>query len=469
MNICLKNKIFSIITDIVSDKQLPCFVIGGYVRDIILKRESNDIDIVVLGSGIELAKEVARCIGPGTRVNVFKNFGTAMLRYKNLEIEFVGARKESYRNDSRKPVVEDGTLEEDQKRRDFTINALAVSLNRKTYGELIDPFNGMHDIEKKVIRTPLDPDVTYSDDPLRMMRAIRFASQLNFRVDGHSLKSIARNRERISIISRERITDELNKIIAAQVPSAGFRLLEKTELLSLILPELEAMKGVEEKDGKGHKDNFYHSLKVLDNLAAKSNNLWLRWAALLHDIGKPVTKKYSDEQGWTFHGHDYIGSKMIPVVFTRLKLPMGIPMKYVQKLVLLHLRPIVLAQEEVTDSAVRRLLFEAGDDIDDLMDLCESDITSKNDKKVRHYLSNFKLVRKKLIEIEEKDRIRNFQPPIDGAFIMKTFGLSPCREVGIIKNTIKDAILDGVIGNNYDEAFKLMLTKAAELGLNLKK
>jgi poly(A) polymerase len=465
MNICLKNRIFSIISDIISDRDLPGFVIGGYVRDLLLKRESDDIDIVVLGSGIDLAKEVAERIGPGTRVNVFKNFGTAMLRFENLEIEFVGARKESYRSDSRKPVVEDGTLEDDQKRRDFTINALAISLHRDTFGELVDPFHGRDDIEKKIIRTPLDPDITYSDDPLRMMRAIRFASQLGFRIEEQSLKSIARNRDRLSIISRERITDELNKIMAVPRPSGGFRLLDKTGLLPLLLPEVSAMKGVEEKEGKGHKDNFHHSLKVLDNLAAKSDNLWLRWAALLHDIGKPLTKKYSDENGWTFYGHDFAGSKTISGVFNRLRLPMGLPMKYVQKLVLLHLRPIALAQEEVTDSAVRRLLFEAGDDIDDLMDLCESDITSKNDEKVRLYLNNFKLVRKKLIEIEEKDRIRNFQPPIDGEFIMKTFDLQPCREVGIIKNAIKDAILDGVIGNNFEEANKLMHAKATELGL----
>jgi len=456
------------VSDIITEKQLPCFVIGGYVRDLLLKRESRDIDIVVVGSGIDLAKEVAERIGRGTRVNIFKNFGTAMLRYKNLEIEFVGARKESYRTDSRKPVVEDGTLQDDQQRRDFTINALAISLNRETYGELIDPFNGLHDLEHKIIRTPLDPDVTYSDDPLRMMRAVRFATQLNFTIDDLSIKSIARNCNRISIISRERVTDELNKIMEAPVPSIGFRLLDKTGLLPLILPELDAMKGVEEKEGKGHKDNFHHSLKVLDNLAGRSDNLWLRWAALLHDIGKPATKKYSDESGWTFHGHDYLGSKMIPAVFSRLRLPLGNPMKYVRKLVMLHLRPIALAQEEVTDSAVRRLLFEAGDDIDDLMDLCESDITSKNDGKVRKYLGNFQLVREKLVEIEEKDRIRNFQPPIDGEFIMKTFDLQPCREVGIIKNAIKDAILDGVIGNNYDQAYDLMLKKASELGLKLK-
>ncbi len=465
MNICLNNKIFSIISDIVERKQQPCFVIGGYVRDCILGRKSEDIDIVVLGSGIELAKEVAGKIGHKVPVSIFKNFGTAMLRYGNYEIEFVGARKESYRKDSRKPLVEDGTLEDDQRRRDFTINALAISLNKQTYGKLIDPFGGLEDIKLKLIRTPLDPDVTYADDPLRMLRAIRFATQLQFSIEENSLKSIIRNKERIHIVSYERVTDELNKIILSAQPSVGFRLLDKTGLLDIILPEIAAMKGIEEIEGKGHKDNFYHSLKVLDNLAAKSDHLWLRWAALLHDIGKPATKKYTEEHGWTFHGHDYVGSKMIPRLFRRMKLPMAEPMRYVQKLVLLHLRPIVLAQDEVTDSAIRRLLFEAGDDIDDLMTLCESDITSRNDEKVRRYLNNFKLVREKLIEIEEKDRIRNFQPPIDGDFIMRTFNLNPCREVGVIKNTIKDAILDGVISNNFDEAYEFMLKKAAEMGL----
>jgi poly(A) polymerase len=466
MNICLNNKIFSIISEIVERRQQPCFVIGGYVRDAILGRKSDDIDIVVLGSGIELAKEVAKQIGNKVPVSIFRNFGTAMLRYGNYEVEFVGARKESYRKDSRKPVVEDGTLEDDQRRRDFTINALAVSLNKQTFGELVDPFNGLKDLEKKLIRTPLDPDITYTDDPLRMLRAIRFAAQLKFSIEENSFKSIIRNKERIHIVSNERITDELNKIMLSAQPSIGFRLLDKTGLLNIILPEVAAMKGIEEREGKGHKDNFYHSLKVLDNVSAKSDKLWLRWAALLHDIGKPATKKYTEEHGWTFHGHDFVGSKMIPHLFRRLKLPMGEAMKYVIKLVLLHLRPIALAQEEVTDSAIRRLLFEASDDIDDLMLLCESDITSKNDEKVRRYLNNFKLVRQKLVEIEEKDRIRNFQPPIDGDFIMKKFNLQPCREVGIIKNAIKDAILDGLIANNFDEAYELMIKKAEELGLH---
>jgi poly(A) polymerase len=463
MNICLDHKIFSIIAAAGAEKKLPCYVIGGYVRDQILGRATSDIDIVVQGSGIELAKEVAS--RTGSKLNVFKNFGTAMFRYGSLEIEFVGARKESYRNNSRNPVVEDGTLEDDRNRRDFTINTLAVSLNPDSLGEIIDPFNGLGDIEQKIIRTPLDPDLTYSDDPLRMLRAIRFATQLNFRIEERSFQSIFRNRERIHIISPERTADELNKIMLTEKPSAGFRLLDKAGLLSMILPELAAMKGVDEKEGKGHKDNFHHSLKVLDNLALRSDNLWLRWAALLHDIGKPATKKYSAEHGWTFHGHDYLGSKMIPALFRRLRLPANDPMRYVQKLVLLHLRPISLVQEEVTDSAVRRLLFEAGDDIDDLMDLCESDITSKNDEKVRRYIGNFKLVRQKLIEIEEKDRIRNFQPPINGEFIMRTFGLEPCREVGMIKTAIKDAILDGVIRNDFDEAYRLMLQKASALGL----
>jgi poly(A) polymerase len=465
MNICLNNPIFKIISGIITKKRQECFVIGGYVRDCLLERDSKDIDIVVLGSGIELAKEVAAKIGKRTRVSVFKNFGTAMLKYNDYEIEFVGARKESYRKNSRKPVVEDGTLEDDQRRRDFTINALALSLNKDTYGMLVDPFGGLSDLNNKIIRTPLDPDKTYSDDPLRMLRAIRLASQLNFTIEKNSLSAINKNRSRISIVSQERITDELNKIILSPNPYKAFVLLEKTGVLALIFPELDQMKGVENKDGKTYKDVFRHSIKVLDNISKKTDNLWLRWSALLHDIGKPSTKRYSPDQGWTFHGHEFVGWKMISDIFRKFKLPTGWQMKYVQKLVNLHHRPIALALEEVTDSAVRRLLYDAGDDIDDLMTLCEADITSKIGERVQRYLKNFRLVRKKLKEIEEKDAIRKFQPPISGELIMQIFNLQPCKEVGIIKNAIKDAILDGEIKNNYDEAYHFMLEKAKEIGL----
>lgn len=465
MNICLHNPIFKIISEIITKNKQECFVIGGYVRDCLLDRESKDIDIVVLGSGIELAKEVAAKIGKRTRVSVFKNFGTAMLKYKDYEIEFVGARKESYRKNSRNPVVEDGTLEDDQKRRDFTINALALSLNKGTYGMLIDPFGGLSDLNNKIIRTPLDPDKTYSDDPLRILRAIRLASQLKFNIEKDSLAAIYNNRSRISIISQERITDELNKIILSPSPYKAFVLLEKTGILELIFPELNDMKGVENKDGKTYKDIFLHSIKVLDNISRKTDNLWLRWSALLHDIGKPSTKRYSPDQGWTFHSHEFVGEKMISKIFRKLKLPTGWQMKYVQKMVNLHHRPIALALEEVTDSAVRRLLYDAGDDIDDLMTLCEADITSKIGEKVQKYLKNFRLVRKKLKEIEEKDAVRNFQPPISGELIMQIFNLQPCKKVGIIKNAIKDAILDGEIRNNYDEAYQFMLKKAKEIGL----
>jgi poly(A) polymerase len=461
----LIHPIFKVVSEIADEKGLLCFVIGGFVRDLLLNRTSKDIDIVIQGSGIELAEEVARRIGR-VKVTVFKNFGTAMLRYCDSDIEFVGARKESYNRNSRKPVVEDGSLDDDQKRRDFTINSLAISLNKETFGNLIDPFDGLKDLENKIIRTPLDPETTYSDDPLRMMRAIRFAAQLNFDIEPASYEAIVRNKERLLIVSEERILDELQKIIMSNNPSTGFYLLEKSGLLSLILPELQAMKGVELMHGKAHKDNFFHTLQVLDNVAKKSENTWLRWAALFHDIAKPVTKRFEPGIGWTFHGHEYTGAKMIPAIFRRLKLPLGIPMKYVEKMVQLHLRPIVLSQEEVTDSAVRRLLFDAGDDIDDLMILCEADITSKNDEKVKRYLANFQLVRRKLREIEEKDAIRNFQPPITGEMVMKTFGIGPGREVGIIKNTIKEAILEGEIHNDFEEAFAFMLRKARELGLN---
>jgi poly(A) polymerase len=468
MNLELNHKIFPVLSDIVTENNLQCYVIGGYVRDLILKRPSKDIDIVVVGSGIEVAKMVARKIGMHGKIAIYRNFGTAMLRYDNLELEFVGARKESYRADSRKPLVEDGTLEDDQNRRDFTINALAISLNKNNYGELLDPFNGIDDIQKKTIRTPLDPDVTYSDDPLRMMRAIRFSTQLGFEIVEKSLRSIAKNKERISIISKERIIEEMNKIILSPCPSKGFLIMEKTGLLELVFPEFNRLKGIAVKERHGHKDNFLHTLQVLDKIAQQSDNLWLRWAAIMHDIAKPSTRKFIKGHGWTFHGHEFLGSKMVPEIFRRLHLPLSTSMKYVQKLVLLHLRPIALVEEEVTDSAIRRLLFEAGDDIDDLMMLCEADITSKNDVKVKLYLNNFQLVRQKLREIEEKDAVRNFQPPVDGEIIMKSFGIGPGREVGIIKNAIKEAILEGTIHNDYQEAFELMMKKADELGLKRK-
>lgn len=459
----LSKKIFSIISEEAAASGVRAFVIGGYVRDCFLKRKSKDIDIVVEGSGIELAEKVAARLN--VSVSVFRNFGTAMLRWRDTEIEFVGARKESYRADSRKPIVENGTLEDDQKRRDFTINALAFSLQSDDFGALIDPFGGIADLDKGIIRTPLDPDTTYSDDPLRMIRAIRFASQLSFTITEESLISIKANKERLSILSFERINEELNKIILSPKPSVGFYLLEQTGLLEKILPQLLKLKGVENIEGIGHKDNFSHTLQVLDNIALKSDNLWLRWAAILHDIAKPATKSFEPGTGWTFHGHDFIGGKMVPKIFQHMKMPLNEKMKFVQKMVQLHLRPIALVQEVVTDSAVRRLLFDAGDDIEELMLLCEADITSKNDSIVKKHKKNFALVRKKLIEVEAKDAVRNFQNPITGEFIMEYYGVAPGREIGILKEYIKNAILDGVIGNNFEEAKALLERRASELGL----
>lgn len=459
----LKSRIFRIVSQQAALKNVRAFVIGGYVRDYVLKRPTTDIDIVVEGDGMELALAVASVLNVNT--SLFRNFGTAMLRYRGMEIEFVGARKESYRSDSRKPLVKNGTVEDDQKRRDFTINAMAFSLQENDYGTLTDPFNGLKDLRDKIIRTPLDPDTTFSDDPLRMIRAIRFATQLEFIIDSDSFASITRNTARIHIVSQERITAELQKIMASRKPSIGFNLLEESGLLSIILPQVASLRGVETLEGKGHKENFSHTMEVLDNVAFASDNIWLRWAALLHDVGKPPTKHFDKEAGWTFHGHDFIGSKMVPTIFRELKLPLGNEMKYVRKLVQLHLRPIALVNE-VSDSGVRRLLFDAGEDIDDLMLLCRADITSKNPKTVRRHMENFNLVSQKLIEVEEKDAIRNFQPPISGEIIMKTYGLSPCREVGLIKDFIKEAILDGKIGNNFDEAWKLMKQRATELGIS---
>ncbi len=466
VNKFIQHPVFKIISEIADEQNREAYVIGGFVRDALLNRPCKDFDILTIGSGIDLAIKVAKRINPKLKVNVFKNFGTAMFKWKNLEVEFVGARRESYRQDSRKPVVEDGTLDDDQCRRDFTINALAIGLHKSAYGKLLDPFCGVDDLQNRIIRTPLEPEKTFSDDPLRMMRAIRFATQLEFHISEKSSQGIINQAERISIISKERIVDEFNKILLSRKPSIGIKLLEKTGLLTLILPEITEMKGVSECEGKSHKDNFLHTCIVVDNVAQNSDNLWLRWAALLHDIGKPETKRCS-AHGWTFHGHEAVGANIIEPLFRRMKLPLNDKMKYVKKLVMLHLRPIVLAQDIVTDSAIRRLLFDAGDDTDDLMILCEADITSANDERVRRYFQNFKLVRQKLKEIEEKDAIRNWQAPISGDLIMKAYDLKPCREIGIIKAAIKDAILDGVIANKYEAAYQFMLKKGKEIGLVL--
>ena len=455
--------VFGRISRIVDEMGVRAFVVGGYVRDYYLRRPSNDIDVVVIGSGIEVAEALGRELH--TKVSVFKTFGTAMLRCDGWEIEFVGARKESYSRDSRKPVVEEGTIDDDQRRRDFTINALAWSLNDATFGELVDPFDGMGDMERLIIRTPCDPDITFDDDPLRMLRAVRFASQLGFDIYPDTFDAIQRNAHRIEIVSKERIITEINKIVLSPRPSIGFELLEMTGLLKLVFPELDALKGVERRGSHAHKDNFRHTLQVLDNVAQRSDDLWLRWAALLHDIAKPVTKAYDPKIGWTFHGHEVLGSKMVPSIFRAMKLPLNDRMKFVQKMVFLHLRPIVLSEDLVTDSAVRRLLFEAGDDVEHLMTLCEADITSGIESKVKRYLKNFELVRRKMADIEEKDRVRNFQPPITGELIMSTYGIPPCREIGDIKTIIKDAILDGQIPNEYDAAYALMERLAEERGL----
>ena len=465
MKYTLNHPIFQKISECADKLNMPCFVIGGFVRDLILKRESNDIDVVVLGSGIEMATELKKTLGKGAYLSVFKNFGTAQVKYKDTEIEFVGARKESYSRDSRKPIVENGTLEDDQNRRDFTINAMAICLNKDRFGELVDPFNGVQDIELKIIRTPLDPDITFSDDPLRMLRCIRFATRLKFSIEQCTFEALSTNKERISIISQERITEELNKILLTEKPSIGFMLLDKFGLLDIILPEVSALKGIETVNGKSHKDVFLHTLQVLDSVAQKSDKLWLRWAALLHDVGKPATKKFDEKIGWTFYNHNFIGEKITGRMFKRLKLPLSEDLRYVQKMVNLHMRPIALVEEEITDSAVRRLLFEAGDDIEDLMALCEADITSKNEEKVKRYTQNLVIVRQKLKDIEDKDHVRNFQPPISGEEIMSTFQLKPCAQVGEIKNAIKNAILDGVIPNDYEAAKEFMYSVAKELGL----
>lgn len=456
----LQGRTFRTVGEAADAMERECYVVGGYVRDLLLGRPSKDIDFVTVGSGIEVARAVARQI-KGSHLSVFRNFGTAQVKARGMELEFVGARRESYQRDSRKPIVEDGTLDDDLARRDFTINAMAACVNASRFGEVIDRYNGLEDLEAKLIRTPLDPDITFSDDPLRMMRAIRFATQLDFTIVEETFRAISRNAQRIKIISRERVMDELMKIMRSPRPSIGWELLLKSGLLRFIFPELQAMKGVEIREGIGHKDNFYHTMAVLDNVARQTDNVWLRWSALLHDIAKPVTKRFDDKLGWTFHGHNAVGAKMVPRIFRQMKFPMNAKMKYVQKMVELHMRPIALVEDEVTDSAVRRLLFDAGDDVDDLMLLCSADITSRNADKVARFRENYELVKKKMVELEERDRIRNFQPPVDGIEIMRTFGLGECREVGIIKERIKNAILDGEIPNEHEAARELMLSFAA--------
>ena len=460
-----ERRVFQLISSTAKKLGFPVYLVGGYVRDRLLSRPCKDVDVVCVGSGIALAQEVAAALRPLPRITVYKRFGTAMIRHGDMEIEFVGARKESYRHDSRKPAVEEGSLEDDQNRRDFTINALAVSLNEEDYGTISDPFQGLEDLEKMILRTPLEPGKTFSDDPLRMMRAIRFSTQLDFTIGPKTLEAISRYKDRIAIVSQERIVDELNKIVSSSRPSKGFLLLFHSGLLKIILPELVALHGIEVRNGRGHKDNFFHTLQVLENLCQHSNNLWLRWAALLHDVAKPPTKRFDPELGWTFHGHDALGAAMVPSIFKRLKLPLDHKMKYVQKLVALHLRPIGLTKENITDAAIRRLIVDAGEELDDLMLLCQADITSKNPAKVKKYLDNYELVMERIAEVESKDHLRNWQPPITGEIIMETFGIPPSREVGIIKTAVREAILDGIVPNEYDAAFGFMLDKATEIGL----